>query len=126
MRAGSRVTMTSSTVGRVRSARPAASAAGELVRVLDADAVAPHGAGDRGVIHLDQVGGLVAAAEHRVLQRLDITRGGVVDDDDGQPDPGAARGFELAQGHVEAAVAGDRDDRRAGAASAAPIPPGSP
>jgi hypothetical protein len=80
-----------------------------MERVFDADAVA-HRAGDRGKIHSDEVGGLVVAAEHRVLQCLDIARGGVVDDDDSQPDPGAARGFELAQGHVEATVAADCDD----------------
>ena len=99
---------------------------GQLFRVFDADAVAPHGAGDPGVIHLDQVGGLITAAEHRVLQRLHITRGGVVDDDDGQSDPGAARGFEFAQGHVKAAVAADRDDRGAGCGERRPIPPGNP
>ena len=126
MRAGSRVTTTSSTVGRVRSARPVAQRRAEPVRILDPDAVAAHRAGDRGIIHLDEVGGLVAPAEHRVLQRLDVTRGGVVDDDDRQPDAGTPRGLELAQHHVEPAVAGDRDDRRGRRRQRRPDPAGQP
>ena len=59
-----------------------------------------------------------------MLQGFDITRGGVVDDDDGQPDPGAARGLELAQHHVEPAIAGDRNDRRGGCCECSADPAG--
>src|SRR6516162_6108042 len=48
----------------------------EALRFLDSDSRAAHRAGDRRVIHLDKVGGLIAAAEHRMLQRLDIARCG--------------------------------------------------
>ena len=78
---------------------------------LFAAMLAAHRAGNRCIIHFDQVGGLVAAAEHRVLQCFDIARGGIVDDNDGQPDAGAARGFELAQCHIKTAIAADCDDR---------------
>src|SRR5215831_16854407 len=40
---------------------------GQRFGILNADAAAAHRAGDRGVIHLDQVGRLIAAAHHRVL-----------------------------------------------------------
>src|SRR3977135_742532 len=48
----------------------------ELFGILDPDAADAHRARHRGVIHLAEVGGLVAAAPHRVLQRLDVTPGG--------------------------------------------------
>jgi hypothetical protein len=93
--AGSRVTTTSITVGRSRSSIPRRNASDNVSGFLNADAAAAHRAGDRGVIHLDQVGRLIAAAHHRVLQRFDVTRRGVVDDNHREPEPGAARGFQI-------------------------------
>src|SRR5215467_4678038 len=84
--------------------------AGQRFGILNADAAAAHRAGDRGVIHLDKVGRLIAAAHHRVLQRFDVTRRGVVDDNHREPEPGAARGFQLAEHHIEAAIARNCDD----------------
>src|SRR5262245_11030063 len=84
--------------------------AGQRFGILNADAAAAHRAGDRGVIHLDKVGRLIAAAHHRVLQRFDVTRRGVVDDNHREPEPGAARGFQLAEHHIEPAIARNCDD----------------
>ena len=125
---GSRVTTTSMTVGRSRSATSPCAAPAQRLGVLDADAADPHRAGDRGVVHLRQVGGLVAAAHHRVLQRLHVARGGVVDDDHRQRRAPARRAVSSSPSvmlnppspHI--ATTGTPG----GAAIAAPMPPGSP
>src|SRR5262245_52742238 len=96
--------------------------AGQRFRILNADAAAAHRAGDRGVIHLDKVGRLIAAAHHRVLQRLDVTRRGVVDDNHREPEPGAARGFQLAEHHIEPAIARNCDDGSVRRGKARPHP----
>ena len=99
------------TVGRSRFLHALPKRWRQRLGVFDANAAAAHRPGDRGVIHLDEVGRLVAAAHHRVLQRLDVARGGVVDDNHREAAAGTPRRFEFAKHHVEAAVAADRDDR---------------
>ena len=61
-----------------------------------------------------------------MLQCLDVTRGGIVDDDDRQPSAGAPGGLQLTQHHVEPAVAGDRDDRRGRGGQRRPDAAGQP
>ena len=54
----------------------------KLFRAGDAYAVAAEIVGDVGVVELREVSGLVAfGAEDGVLQRFDVTGGGVVDDE---------------------------------------------
>src|SRR6202521_2184417 len=79
----------------------------EFLRILDPDAAATHRFGDGRVVHLDEIARLIPLAEHRMLQRLDVAGGGVVDDHRRQiVRARAPRGLELADGHVETAVAG--------------------
>src|SRR5262245_40948566 len=84
----------------------------ERLWVFDANAPAAHCAGDRRVIHLLEVGRLVAASHHRVLQGFDVPGGGVVDNDDGQSTADAPRAFQFAKGHVEPAVAANCNHRQ--------------
>ena len=67
-----------------------------MVGIGDANALAAEGFGDRGVIQVGQLRRLVAAAEHGVLQGLDIARRGIVNDDHGQRHFQARRGFQIA------------------------------
>jgi hypothetical protein len=74
---------------------------------------------------LGQIRGLIGArAVHQVLQRLDVARGGVVDHDQGEAEAEPARGLELAERHVEAAVAGQRRNRPVGSAEPGADRPG--
>src|SRR5215218_2522342 len=79
--------------------------------ILDADAGAPEGLRDLGVVRLGKVRGVIRpGAVHEVLERLDVARCRVVDDHDGERETHPARRLELAEHHVEAAVARDADD----------------
>lgn len=76
---------------------------GKLRGILNVDALAAHRAGDGGVVHLDQIGRLIIAlAKHRMLQRLHIAGGGIVEHTQHERRACAARGFQLADGHVKA------------------------
>src|SRR6266571_9418675 len=87
----------------------------ELLRILNPDAAAAHRFGDGRVVHFDEIARLIALAEHRMLQRLDVAGGGIVDDHRGEiVRARAPRGLELADRHVEAAVAGQCHDRPVG------------
>src|SRR5260370_1414947 len=44
----------------------------EFLRILDPDAAAAHRFGDRPIVHLDEIARLIALAQHRMLQRLDV------------------------------------------------------
>jgi len=98
----------------------------EPVRILYPDPVAAHRAGDCGIIHLDEVGGLITPAKDGVLQCLYVTGGGMLTTTIVSPMPArravsSSPSIMLKPPSPVIATAG-----MDGAAKAAPIPPGSP